>query len=503
MPLPLSVDTDKFEHEESRSLLSKPSNHDGRSTGNFAFIRNAPRPATLIAFSALAVTALIGTTMLISKGAPSYRTAPDLYFASTKTSKIGKYTWASTKPTVVKEWFLEHLPTTAWTGDSDASGTCVTYGKVYLGESNSSSVNSNGLFQLHAVDAWARPSGLLSVGVIEERFDASVSDFSSWHPLLETSMGLYTSDLGYYAEKWASAGLDFMVLMWPHPSGEGEALDTDGGLTNARDGDDGEDDEYSLPTAFSLIAHVPNTTINIEVIGRALNISAISSAYTRLVSHRRYASTMPPSNHEDTTVNGMPAMTAIKVSYASTNATRDATFFENVLGASLLLSESNLVRRASGYGYDTTSGTQLRAVSFDDWVSNSLEYHFVQFADGADDDGLVGDADSGFTVGELERLFTDAHDTYLLNYTYGFDRELDWHFGARLGDALPLTSFIDAAKAEGASYELFTGPTSSSDSTSAYMYVALPGGQGAQLVGTLTGEYADLTLREFDTCSAV
>ena len=118
-------------------------------------------------------------------------------------------------------------------------------------------------------------------------------------------------------------------------------------------------------TAYSIFVSVPNSMVVLELMGTSL--TATDSFLT--VDGARYSSSLPPSWHEDSLVAGRPSMTALKISYASTDVERDSVFYTKTLGATSVLDTTAEVG-------DQTLSTKAFRFDNDD-ETNSVEIHFV------------------------------------------------------------------------------------------------------------------------------
>lgn len=295
--------------------------------------------------------------------------------------QTSKNTWACTEPIAFAEWMLQYLPTTPWMvgsyedilyGDDGkfVGDMCFVTGKVFLGES--------GAFQLHAVDTAAesslgvRPMGNKTLAEMEAGINEAIQKglsgaVSVMVPFMEWNVGLWTADLDYYADLFAEADIATHVLRWP--SAESYRRNS------------GDPDLY-----YSLLVNVPNTTIVLELISaepKSPTLIARAKAGSRSGELPRFSGSLPPTSfNASARIEGKPAMQAVKVSYATTDADRDEDFYTNQMNASLVLSVTRTGKVTKGEKTDKTKRKEEEEVA-------------VVLVDGGDEGGDEGGAEGG------------------------------------------------------------------------------------------------------------
>lgn len=418
-------------------------------------------------------------------------------------SQTGKHTWMASDPVRLAEWWLEHLPTSAWmVGNYTTDGGCATYGKVFVGNDSTTGLHGvNAPFQLHAVRAWKRPSGALSARELEARYSAGVEAWGfderaassnsgayathALAPLLEHHVALYTDDLAWYARSFSTAGVVFASLSW----------------TGARRFSD--DDARFL----SLVVHVPDSLVVLELVGPSFVGKAADRATS---SWRRLAYALPPSAHVSSRDDrGRPSLTAVKLSYATTDAARLSAWAQQVLSMTPLADDDGVPASSfdekGGLAGAANFGVVARALSWTKDVA-PIEVHFVQPAAYAQsiEAALAANApEPALTVAAYEAYAAAVHAQCTgpncpgCSDVEGFDRLMDTHFGRRLlsagGEAArELDDHLDAARRLGAALTVF------SKNDAYFLYVASPSVAVAQLTGSFAAPPADV--RTFDTC---
>ena len=393
-----------------------------------------------------------------SQAAQAKTTYKDHAYGTAGSSSTMKHTWPASDPVAFAAFMLDYFPTTPWLvgNQSWVDNNCATWGKVLVGNMTDST------FQLHAVQGTARPDGGMSVNATEQAFSKAVDGAMAageFTPLMDFNVGLYTEDLDYYVERLTCGGVSFLPIQW---------ADVDGG------------------DAYSLLVHVPNSLIVLELMGTSL--TKATPAYT--ASAPRLARTMPPTQAESGALfRDRPSLYAVKISYATSNATAAAEFYEGVL-----LAEEGL--SWSGEGLWELEGTS-EAKLFDyplDSSNKLVEVHYWQH-------DVANDA-ADLPVADLVDAMGAAHAATHVSNSEGFDQWNDWHYGHRLGQSgLILDDYTAAADAAGSTYTIYTDYSTETGTWAYYMYVDSPGGTSVQLVGNFSSLAAVPDgVRVFDTC---
>jgi len=384
----------------------------------------------------------------------------------TKITGIGKSTYFASEQGIQRfTAFLEtHLPVKKlenFASDDDDDGTtCVDWMKMcMMDRSGMPCNNSHGNFQLHAVDAMMRPTGPKDLGYYEKAFDeaaASIAraknDGADWDPLWDTSVAFYTSDLDYYARSFAAAGVKHVIFKWH--------------LENLAD----DDDDADAAAYHSLLVHVNGTIINLELQSDNLTLSeefsvAFESDMPRYF--KREGMTFPPSL--DDAAGEKPFVWPTKISYGTSDATRDAAFLRDVVGWNLLSKKT----------YD--HGVEM--ATFETASDHTTLLQYVQ---------RTFNSASRMQVEDFETYLNKAHTKYMVAPDYGFDRPCDFHIGLASANITDIVRRNNAT-AQPSRYRFFHTTDSASSGSNRYndsfMYIAQKGGACVQLVGEITTHY--------------
>ena len=168
---------------------------------------------------------------------------------------IPKMTWAVSEPDLVAAFMLKHMPVTCETdgGFTDYSlckhhtETCGGYVRLALNGSNEG-VNS-ACFGIHLVHASARPTGPTPLSTIETHFANRLGSLDTYDAFMDYALVLYVHLLDPYIEDFEKNGVDYLLLKWKDNSD----IRTATGSAVGRH-------------FFSLIVHVPNSSINFELV---------------------------------------------------------------------------------------------------------------------------------------------------------------------------------------------------------------------------------------------
>jgi len=250
-------------------------------------------------------------------------------------------------------------------------------------------------FGLHCVyaagtnGARAATSGSLSQEQIEQIFSNKFSDMSKYDVFMEYNTGLYTSDISSFTDLLEENGEDYLSFTW----------------TSSRT-------EY-----ISVLVHPPNSQIIHEVV--APQSSAPSYLLETALKHNgsRFSFSYLDGNIGAPAV-GVDTMSALWVSRASTDISRDQTYFETVFG----LSSAN---------FETHTGTDPDGNTYsilEVQMSNqaTTKYRLVQTAN-VDD--------TTYTVSWWEGYQNQVNAKYMLSPTCGWPllgdnhNAFDWQYG--------------------------------------------------------------------------
>jgi hypothetical protein len=212
-------------------------------------------------------------------------------------------------------------------------------------------------FGLHLTDVTpAVTTGGLSVGDLEAAFVTNLDGLKAFVPFMDHSTQLFAANLSFYAEQFARGGEPTYTASW-----------------DAGDG----------TTWYSIFAHVPESTMLLELVGhspptKAAALGALPTIERRISPRniKLLANTVPTSSHN--------ILYAVSVSRAVSNITAIEHFYEQIAKATLV---------------DSTDGSVKRRCY--QWFTALSDVCFIQ-RDGADSVGAL-------SVAGLEAMLWAVH----------------------------------------------------------------------------------------------
>ncbi|KAH8047266.1 hypothetical protein JL721_12200 [Aureococcus anophagefferens] len=143
-------------------------------------------------------------------------------FLRAKGSGFGKSTYAMSDPLGWGTWMATYLPTQPLDGfPVNSTDQCVEWAKLCIDDGhleNCESVSSS-TFQMHAVGAYDRDSGDLSMADAETKvYGSALGDFSKFDVYMENNVGLLTQDLDAYVAAFDAAAVPYYATPLTEPS---------------------------------------------------------------------------------------------------------------------------------------------------------------------------------------------------------------------------------------------------------------------------------------------
>jgi hypothetical protein len=294
---------------------------------------------------------------------------------------------------------------------------------------------------MHAVGAYARDSGVKSMEELEAEFTQSMVDMSTYSSFFDYNMAFLTADLDHYITAFDNGGIPYFASSFV--------------------------DEVTNATYKSVLVQTPgslasgsNSMVNIELLasssslldGRAgLYEHAVPRASSpALEAAQAYLAAAPRSLSAD----GKPVVAKVHRSFSSSDTSRDATYFTDVLQGDITCSDT------------VCSGKMLSA--------DTVEFRYVQ----ASSDFL-----GPMSVAEWETYQVSLHNTcFDSSENDGFDRLADNHWGHELGRGAALDKYILGQKAAGLPYRFYGGLGHGVQ----FLYIYGPNGWGCQVIGGCT-----------------
>jgi len=256
----------------------------------------------------------------------------------------------------------------------------------------SSDIQGFGLHCVYAAGkggARATQSGSMSQEELENIISGKLGSMSTYDVFMEYNTGLYTSDISSFVAALDSDSVEYYTINW-----------------GTKDGN-----------FLSVLVHPPESTIVHEVIGPASSAPhgllkrAVKQTGTRFsFNYLGGLKGAPPTS--------TGTMSALWVSRASTNITRDEIYFKDIFGLSDTNFEKSFGTDPLGNSYDQVE------IQMSDMAST--KYRLVQPAD----------TSSGtYSVGWWESYNNAVHDQYMTSPTCGWDilgdnhNAFDWTTG--------------------------------------------------------------------------
>jgi hypothetical protein len=355
---------------------------------------------------------------------------------------FGKDTYAMSHPFAWKDFMEEYFPTAENLVVANNTDTCVEWVKLCIDDGHMIGCSGpQGNFQMHAVGAYERDSGVKSMEQLEAEFTQSMGDMSKYTPFFDYNMALLTTDLDHYIAAFDNGGIPYFASTFV--------------------------DEVTDATYNSVLVQTPgslasgsNSMVNIELLASS---SSLLEARTELYQHevprassmaleaaRAHLAAAPRSFSAD----GKPVVAKVHRSFSSSDTSRDATYFKDVLQGEMTCSAT------------VCSGKMLS----DDIV----EFRYVQAS---------SDFQGPMSVAEWESYQVSLHNTcFDSSKNDGFDRLADNHWGHELGHGAALDKYINGQKAAGLPYRFYGGLGHGVQ----FLYIYGPNGWGCQVIGACT-----------------
>lgn len=362
---------------------------------------------------------------------------------------FGKSTYAMSDPLGWATWMAKYVPSMPMKGfPVNATDQCVEWAKLCIDDGNLKQCEkvADSDFQMHAVGAYDRDSGTLSMEQIEtDVYGSALGDLSSYDPYMENNVGLLTKDLDAYVKAFERDGVAHFASKFTEPKSE--------------------------TTYYSVIARAHESPILLELLGAS---SEILAARADLYAHpvpRGPAAGL--ASHEaalgaaDRTVgeNGMPVVSFVHKSFASSDVARDKLFWTTMGGVE--------VASTAGAGRSSFSGVLVGSSAADrPEKPDATEMIFVE-ATNATSRGK-------YSVKEWEDYQNALHKKCIVSETRGFDRLADSHVGHSF-PGTDISPFIAGVKK-------YTPAVTWRYFAHGLFYAYMPNGWGMQLSGKIADD---------------
>ena len=242
-------------------------------------------------------------------------------------ASVGKSTYAMSHPFAYKAWMEKFLPTAENVVQKNSTATCNEWVKLCIDDGTTPFVCSGpqGNVQLHTVGAYKRDSGTLTMETLEAQFTAALGGMKQYDPFMELHAAFYTSDLDHYVSAFKAASIPTFASTFVQGSTtyHSLAVQVDGSLQAG----------VGSLLMLLLVGHS-------SLLGSAsLYSQPVPLASAAALGRAKQAEIRPLRSMKSTrfgTTTGQtsspPPLTMLHVSWPSSNVTRDATYFEGVLG---------------------------------------------------------------------------------------------------------------------------------------------------------------------------
>lgn len=336
----------------------------------------------------------------------------------------------------------EYFPTAENLVVANNTDSCVEWVKLCIDDGHMTGCSGpTGNFQMHAVGAYKRDSGVKSMEQLESEFTQSMGDMSAYSPFFDYNIALLTTDLDHYITAFDNGGIKYFASTF-----EDEATDA-------------KYNSVLVQTPGSL-ASGSYSMVNIELLASSSSLlesradlykhSVPRASSEALAAARAHLSAAPRNLSED----GKPVVAKVHRSFSSSDTSRDATYFQDVLQGTIACDGG------------VCSGKMLS--------SDVVEFRYVQAST---------DFQGPLTVAEWEEYQVSLHDGCFDSANNdGFDRLADNHWGHELGHGAAIDAYIKGQQAAGLPYRFYSGMGRGIQ----FFYMYAPNGWGCQIIGSCT-----------------
>lgn len=354
---------------------------------------------------------------------------------------FGKDTYAMSHPFAWKDFMEEYFPTMEFIAEENSTTTCNEWVKLCIDDGHTTSCRGpSGNFQMHAVGAYLRDSGSKTMEQLEIDFTDAMGDLTTYDPYFEYHLAFLTEDLDSYIKSFNDGGVPYFASSFTDLA------------TNV------QYKSVLIQTPGSL-AEGAKSLINIEILGASSEMfvntyrSSLARASSSSLAAARAHLELAPRK---LSANNKPVLAKIHRSFASSDLSRDVSYFEDVLQGS-----------ADFSGSSTDSQVYVGKMLTGDTVS----FRYVQSTIQTQGPQSV----AGWEAYQVE-LHNTCFDSQANN---GFDRLADNHWGHELGGA-SLDPYILGQKASGLPYRFYGGLPGG---RAVFLYIYGANGWGCQVIG--------------------
>lgn len=362
-------------------------------------------------------------------------------------SVLGKSTYAMSHPFAYKAWMEKFLPTKENIVQKNSTKTCNEWVKLCVDDGSTPFECSGpmGNTQIHSVGAYLRDPGAMSMQAIELQFTQTLAGMKSYDPMMELHAAFHTTDLDTYVSKFKAAAVPYLATTFE--SG-------------------GKSYNSILVHVDGSLAAGAKSLLVLELVGTS-SLAALQWEAVNFTTPRASARSLRRATALSATGLSSTALKLLHVSFPSSNVTRDADYFENVL-------DGTKVAMTTAKGTTTYSG-----ILFD---GDTVEVRYTQSAQVSR---------GAMSVEQWENYVTKLHAKCIPSpnpHNQGFDRLADNHIGGHgphsgggSGPGTVLGPYIERQKTAGLPYRIYGGPGGGDGPHFLYLYG--PNGWGYQITG--------------------
>jgi len=373
-----------------------------------------------------------------------------LLFASLPmaSATFGKDTYAMSHPFAWKAFMEEYFPTAENMVQSNSTSTCVEWAKLCMDDGHMTACSGpQGNFQIHSVGAYKRDAGEKPMEQLEAEFSQAMGNMKQYDPYFEYHMAMLTEDLDSYVSAFDSGSVPYFASTWTDPSSKKQyksvLVQTPGSLASGA----GSLLNIELLGASSMLLEA-RSGLHQHELPRASS-EALAAAQSHLAAAPRKFG-----------ANGKPVVAKVHRSFASSDLSRDSSYFESALQGS----KDYETKTAAGKVY---GGKMV--------IGDTTEVRYVEPS--AVTQGPV-------SVAAWEEYQVKLHNTcFDTDQNEGFDRLADNHIGHALG-SISLDKYIKGQKAAGLPYRFYGGGGGASGGSSFMFYMYAANGWGCQVIGS-------------------
>lgn len=360
---------------------------------------------------------------------------------SLASADFGKDTYAMSHPFAFKAFMEEYFPTAENMVQSNNTDSCVEWVKLCIDDGHMTACSGpQGNFQMHSVGAYKRDAGEKTMEQIETEFTASMGSMKTYDPYFEYHMGVLTADLDYYISAFDAGAVPYFASTFTDPQSKTKYKSV-------------------LVQVPGSLAPGAKSLINMELLATSSSLLDAREGLHHHVQPRASSASLKDAQQHllaaprQLSASGKPVLAKLHRSFASSDTSRDASYFQTALQGTI---------KCSG---DVCEGKMQ--------TSDTTEFRFV---------GSTSNTQGPTSVAAYESYQVNLHNTcFDTANNDGFDRLADNHFGHNLGGS-SLDAYIKGQKASNLPYRFYGGGGSGGSSVFLYMY--LPNGWGCQVIGS-------------------